>query len=115
MPLQEGDQQRWSVYNFTTPLGDVEITAHSISDELLKRLAYAAGAIVIILLLGWFVRRGVRQGYTWCVQSSATTAMILLGLVAIFLGVLPMLGVIAVLAGIALKIGASRKKAAVAN
>jgi hypothetical protein len=98
------DANRWLVFHFTTPRGEVEITARSISDELLHRLGYAAGALAVIVLLGYLVRRRLRRSEACCAKSWVTTLMIVLGLLAVILGVLPVLGVIAIIAGIALKI-----------
>ncbi|MCC6127136.1 MAG: hypothetical protein IT426_19415 [Pirellulales bacterium] len=108
-PFEEAE--RWSIHRFTTPRGDTEITARSISDELLRRVGYALGAIAAILLIGFLARRGARRGGGWIVRSPATTSMIVLGILAVFLGVFPVLGIVAIVAGIALKIASPGKKA----
>jgi hypothetical protein len=111
LPIEE--MNRWSVYRFTTPRGDVKITARSISKELVNRLGYAAGAIAVFLVIGFLIRRGVTGDHAWLMKSFSTTLMIVLGLLAIIIGVLPVLGVIAIIAGITLKIMDVRKKASV--
>jgi hypothetical protein len=102
LPTQ--DANRWSIYRFTTPRGEVEITARSLSDKLLHRVGYAAGTLAVILLIGFLVRLGFRSGESRHTKSSMTTLMIVLGLLALILGVLPVLGVLAIIAGLMLKI-----------
>ncbi len=102
LPIPNPD--RWSVYRFTTPRGEVEITARSISNELLRRLGYAAGTLAVVFLIGYVIRRTTRGNGAGFISPLATTLMIALGFLALILGVLPVLGIIAIIAGIALKI-----------
>ena len=93
---------RGSVYRFTTPGGDVEITARAVPsklvDNLIRAAAVLAGVIVLLLALR-LARRGALSLLTtrlgsWC--------LILLGVLS--LCIFPVLGLAAVVAGIAIKV-----------
>jgi hypothetical protein len=112
--LPSTDDVRWKVYSFTTPRGNVEITARSFSDDLLGRAGYAGGTLAVIVLLALALRRGIGKSEPWKVRPSVATAMIALGLLAVVMGILPVLGFLMVLAGIAVKIVQHGKKSAAA-
>ena len=105
------DESRWSVYCFTTPRGETEITARPISGNLLRRLGYAAGAIAAIAILGFLIRRMFRGGCEWRLKPLTTTLIIVFGLLSLILGVLPLLGLLAIMAGLALKFVSPRQTA----
>jgi hypothetical protein len=92
----------------------VEITARSFSDDLLGRAGYAGGTLAVIVLLALALRRGIGKSEPWKVRPSVATAMIALGLLAVVMGILPVLGFLMVLAGIAVKIVQHGKKSAAA-
>jgi hypothetical protein len=95
---------RGEVFFFTTPRGEVEITARSVSNPMLSRLGRAAAVLALVVLAGWLIRLGRRSRFEGAGRSTAASVLILLGLLSIFFGVFPLLGLIAVVAGIVLKI-----------
>jgi hypothetical protein len=108
------DTGRWSIHRFTTPLGEVEITARSVSDQLLYRSGYVAGLLAVLVPIVLLLWRGARHD---CRKRNSSTPLLLvvLGLLSILLGVLPMLGIIAIIAGIAIKIAGMGKEEATAS
>jgi hypothetical protein len=108
------DTGRWSIHRFTTPLGEVEITARSVSDQLLYRSGYVAGLLAVLVPIVLLVWRGTRHD---CRKRNSSTPLLLIvvGLLSILLGVLPMLGIIAIIAGIAIKIAGMGKEEASAS
>jgi hypothetical protein len=96
--------RRGTVYQFTTPRGEVEIVACSMSLPLIDGLERVGGvaALVAIVLLA---RRRLR-GRTFSLRAQATfsTALIVLGVIGAALGVLPVAGLLAVALGVAMKI-----------
>ena len=52
--LPSADESRWTLYRFTTPRGDEEITARNISSDLVRRLVEIV-AVAVALLLMWLV------------------------------------------------------------
>jgi hypothetical protein len=48
--LPEPDAAYYDTYLFTTPRGEVEITARAASSELLSRLAYLAVIVLVVIL-----------------------------------------------------------------
>ncbi len=86
--------KRGTLYRFTTPGGDVEITAQAASGKLLQGLARAVGVLVaagIVVLIG---RQAKRGGLAWLAGPVGSAAMVVLGVVLLVAGF--------VLAGLAL-------------
>jgi hypothetical protein len=80
--------KRGTLYRFTTPGGDVKITARAASDKLLVGLAKAVAVLVaagVVVLIG---RRAGRGGFAWLAGPFAAAAMILLGFFLLFVGFL---------------------------
>ena len=48
--LPEPDAAYYDTYLFTTPRGEVEITARAASSELMSRLAYLAVIVLVVIL-----------------------------------------------------------------
>ena len=95
------DTSKYDVFLFTTPRGDLTITARPISRFLTTRLtgiAWLAG----ILALAWVLtRRGVRNAGRILARSPFTgLALIALGIAALISHVLPMAGLLIGLVGI---------------
>ena len=95
------DTSKYDVFLFTTPRGDLTITARPISRFLTTRLtgiAWLAG----ILALAWVLtRRGVRNVLGIIARSPlAGLALIALGIAALISHVLPMAGLLIGLVGI---------------
>jgi hypothetical protein len=103
--------QRGSLYQFTTPRGEVEITAEAVSDDLLGRLFNAAIALAAIVVVGYAVRLASRGRLGWLGGPAATTLMLCLGMLAIVTGVLPIAGILMFACGaVILKIRRLRHK-----
>ena len=92
---------RGRLYRFTTPGGDVEISAEAVSGKLLTKLVRLAGVLVaagLVVLVGRYARRG---GFAWLIGPIGSTVMIVLGAVALITG-FAISGLILTVVGIAL-------------
>jgi hypothetical protein len=94
--------KRGTVYRFTTPKGDVEITARAVSRELTERAVQAAIAAGIFLVVLWFVSLVRRGGFRWMTGRVGSWCLILGGLLLLCL--LPALGLLATCGGITAKL-----------
>ncbi|HUG67389.1 MAG TPA: hypothetical protein VMM76_06540, partial [Pirellulaceae bacterium] len=95
--------ERGVEYLFTTPRGDIQITAQSVSTEQVDRVLGLLG--ILAILVGLAV--AYRIGQTIIAKVSTRTlalVMILLGVVSIVAGVLPVLGIVLIVCGISLLI-----------
>ncbi len=90
---------RGALYRFTTPRGEVEITAWSFSNDLLRRLVAMAIVAVVALVIGTAARRMDRGRFAWLETRTGSTLLICLGLLSFFGGILPVVGLVAVVAG----------------
>ena len=95
---------RGAVYRFTTPRGDVEITARSVSNDLMTRLAYALGIVVAVLLVRWLIHFARQGRFNWLNTRAGSTCLICFGLLALFTCIFPLLGLVALVAGVVIKI-----------
>jgi hypothetical protein len=89
---------------FTTPRGDVEISATAVSQPLidgLVRLGAAVGLVVLVLVVRRLARRG---SFGFAAQRTASTVLIVLGVLGVMFGVFPVAGVAAIFAGIGMKV-----------
>ena len=92
------------LYRFTTPQGDVEITARNISGNLLRRLVGIA-AVAVGLLVLWFVARAIRRANVAPPKRPiAAVVLIFAGLVSLCGGILPLAGLAAIAVGCGLEI-----------
>ena len=97
IPL-DGDE-----YFFTTPLGELKITARPVSRSMIDRLWGFGGLLLALAIAYALTRRPVVRAVTF-VTSSLPFAILLLplGLAMLVLSLLPLLGVGLILLGIAL-------------
>jgi hypothetical protein len=107
---------RGTVYRFTTPRGDVDIRATAVSQPLidgLVRLGAAAGLVVIVLVVRRLARRG---SFRLAAQRTASTVLLVLGVLGTLFGVFPIAGVAAIFVGLGMKVWLrfARRKAAAA-
>jgi len=95
---------RGLVYRFTTPRGDVEVTASAASQPLIEGLQRVGGvaALVIVVLVIRRLARGRSFGLQ--TQSTLSTVLIVLGIIGMFVGVLPVASLIAIVIGVIMKI-----------
>jgi autotransporter-associated beta strand protein len=94
----------YEVYRFTTPRGEVEITARAFSRERASRLARLAATAVVFLLLLAVVQIACRGGLRWLGGGPGSTLLIAYGLLALVLGIFPLAAAAALTAGWAIKI-----------
>jgi hypothetical protein len=87
---------------FTTPRGEVEITARAVSEETRHRATRLA-AVLVVALLVWLAVRGVSTFGPQLLTSRVTAlVLILAGLLSLITAALPLVGLAALLGGIAL-------------
>ncbi|MFZ1935523.1 MAG: DUF1559 domain-containing protein [Thermoguttaceae bacterium] len=99
--LPATDASRWTLYRFTTPRGDEQITARSIANDLVLRLVEIVVAAAALLVL-WAVVQIIRRGrFDWLATPIAAAVLISLGVISLCGGLLPIIGVVALVAGCA--------------
>ncbi len=96
------DTNLYEIHRFTTPRGEAELTARSVSNRTLAKLEFLAGIVAASLLIWaafWLIRRGVLN---WFRRPLGAALLAIVGLAALCGSVLPILGLLALLTGIAL-------------
>jgi hypothetical protein len=96
--------ERGDVFRFTTPRGDVDVAASAASKPLIEGLERVGGvaALIIVVLV---VRRWLRgRSFDVRTLSVASTALIVLGVIGMMVGIVPVAGLAATVAGVAVKI-----------
>lgn len=96
----EPDPSRVAVYRFTTPRGDMTLTALSVPNSLAESLIRAAVFAPLLLGLLWIARRGRASFHP---KARTGTGLLLLGLTALFTGFLPVAAVGMIVWGLVLK------------
>jgi hypothetical protein len=92
------------VYLFTTPRGEMRITARWFSLDLARRAVEIALALVAAMLV-WRVAGRIGGGdFAWLARPAGSWLLVLLGLLSIAGGVLPLVGLALILAGFGLKL-----------
>ena len=94
--------QRGRKYCFTTPRGEVEITARSIAAPTLQRsqsLGWVLGAAILIALIARWVRRG---GLLIFSGRGGAITLTVVGIASLLTYVLPVVGMLAVIVGVLL-------------
>ena len=108
--LPGADTTRWTSYRFTTPRGDIQISARPASEHAiggLKRL----GIVLVILLMLFLLQIMIQdRGLDHKGRKILSTALILLGVAGLLIGILPVFGLAAIVAGIVMK--ASQRRGA---
>ena len=91
-------------YYFTTPRGEVEITARTVSKGLLQRLIEIAVVLVTVLVV-WYASRLIGAGtFGWFAGRTGSTLLVCLGALSFCGGAWPILGLAALATGCGLKI-----------
>ena len=81
------------------PRGEVEITAWSFSNDLLRRLIEIA-IVAVVALVVWLAARRMGPGsVAWLKTRTGSTLLICLGLLSFLGGILPVVGLAAVVSG----------------
>ena len=96
------DKNLYELYRFTTPRGDAELTARTVSNSMLSRLELLLGIAAASLLIWaafWLVRHGVLG---WFCHPLGAIVLAVAGFASLCSGVLPFAGLVAMLAGIGL-------------
>jgi autotransporter-associated beta strand protein len=109
------DNNLYELFRFTTPRGDAELSARTVSNSTLVRLELLLGFVAAGLAV-WaafaLIRRGALRGFC---HPLGAVVLIVAGLVSLISNVLPYAGLLALLAGIVLLIarlfGCCRRKA----
>ncbi|MBI2480952.1 MAG: hypothetical protein HYV60_20665 [Planctomycetia bacterium] len=91
--------ERGVEYLFTTPRGDIEITAHNISKAQIDRVLGLLGILAILIGLTVAYRIGRAIVARTSPRALAITC-ILLGVVSIIGGVLPLVGIVLIAWGV---------------
>ena len=95
---------RGALYRFTTPRGEVEVTARTVSKSLLQRLIEIA-VVLAVVLVAWYASRLIGAGtFGWFAGRTGSTLLICLGVLSFCGGVLPVLGLAALVTGCGLKV-----------
>jgi hypothetical protein len=91
-------------YLFTTPRGETEITAQSISEESLSRLS-VIGTIIAAALVVWLLARlYVRTRHNRFVRIASAAALVVVGVALLVTGTTPLYALIALAAAVAILI-----------
>ena len=96
------DKSLYELHRFTTPRGEAELTARTISNHMLAKLGLLAGIAAACLLIwaaSWLIRRGA---LAWFRRPAGAALLAIAGLIALCGGMLPVVGLIAMLTGIGL-------------
>jgi hypothetical protein len=87
---------RGMAYSFTTPRGEVAITARAVSYRSVDT-AQRLGVVLLVLVIGGALYRFVRRGGP--TGATESTVLIIVGIVSILSGVLPIAGLALVVVG----------------
>lgn len=95
--------KRGTLYRFTTPGGDVELSARAASVNLIEKLARAVAVLAAAGLIALLGQRAARGVLAWLASPLGWAAMIVLGMVLLVNGFL-MAGVALFVAGVVLAV-----------
>ncbi|MGO9115197.1 MAG: autotransporter-associated beta strand repeat-containing protein [Thermoguttaceae bacterium] len=98
------DKNLYEVFRFTTPRGEAELTARTISNRTLTKLELLAGIVAASLMIWagfWLIRRGA---LVWFRRPLGAGLLVIVGVASLCSGVLPFAALIAMLVGIGLLI-----------
>ncbi len=99
--LPTGNPSRWTLYRFTTPRGDEQITVRNMSNNLVWRLVEILCVAAALLVL-WAVIVMIRHRlFHWMTHPIIAAVLIAVGVISLCGGLMPIIGVIALVAGCA--------------
>jgi hypothetical protein len=109
--------QRGQVFKFTMPRGDIQVTARPVSQTLVDSLLRIAGVLAAIGVLVALRRFLKRRQFGPSAHRAAAVTMIVLGLVGLFVGILPLAGLVMLAIGIAwaIRLALARRREAKAS
>ena len=91
-----------TVYLFTTPQGEVEISARALSNDKLKAFVQSILVLAAAMLVLFVVRLVRRGSFNWLIGRTGSTCLIVLGLLGFF--VFPVISFLAIVIGTTAKI-----------
>jgi hypothetical protein len=91
---------RGTAFHFTTPRGEVSVTARSISSAFLKRLTRLGLILFAVVTFALTYRLAMRVDAVALLGHTGSVALIVLGASSIVTGLLPVVGVLAVIGGL---------------
>ena len=86
------------VHRFSTPGGDVAITARAVSDELVTKAIHAAATLAAALVLLYLVRLAGRGGFDWITGPVVSICLIFVGVIGLL--VTPVIALVMLATGI---------------
>jgi heme A synthase len=97
--------ERGRVYSFTTPRGQIEITARPVAHTLVGRLMGLAALAAVVLIVWAASRRPAREAYSHLFSTVASGVLLaIVGLLSLITGVFPVAGLVLMVIGIVLAI-----------
>ena len=96
--------QSGQVYRFTTPRGEVEITAWAVSKRVTRRLLDLLPALLTLALLVAGIVLVRLQFWSVLIGRAGSTCLVCIGLVMVVLGIFPIVGSLAVVVGVIAKL-----------
>jgi hypothetical protein len=91
---------RGEAFYFTTPRGEVDITARAVANDSVAWLEHL-GTVLAVLIVGLVIYRwGRRWRFEALLRPTLPTLVIVLGLASIVTGVLPVAGLLATIVGV---------------
>jgi hypothetical protein len=94
---------RGTVYLFTTPGGETQITGWAVAAESVLKLAYLVAVLAVIVVVLWIVRCASGGGFRWLAGRAGAILLICLGVLLLIAGFL-VAGLALVIAGVVLAI-----------
>ncbi len=104
LPLPEADPDFYEVFRFTTARGEVELVAQGTSRKMLDKLGQLGVILLVVVVVLAVVQLARHGGLSWLKSRSGSTTLVVLGLLALLIGVLPIAGSVALIVGLALKL-----------
>jgi hypothetical protein len=97
--------ERGRLYSFTTPRGDVEITARSVPQKLWNKLIGLVALLAAILIVGLLSRPSARRLWSGLFDSTSFGIVVaVIGFFSLVLGILPLAGMLLIATGLGLAI-----------
>jgi hypothetical protein len=97
--------ERGRIYSFTTPRGQIEVTARPVASTLVGRLIGLLALAAAVLIIWAASRQPAREAYARLFSTVTSGVLLaLLGLISLVTGIFPIAGLVLIAIGIALAI-----------
>jgi hypothetical protein len=97
--------QRGSTFSFTTPRGQIEVTARPVAQSLVARMFSLTGLAAVVLVVWLASRKPAREQWQrLCSTVSCGVLLAVVGLLSVVTGIFPVTGLLLIAGGIALAI-----------